>query len=122
MKFVLVTDQWARLEAIGSCSEQMVGDPQVKIPDVVLSEWPRDPFSEADVPLLIGDNIFRITRAWSPRQRQACQISRRTRLSGVPIKIGVLPIARRNQRLARRQSFWFGGFSVGELVFPCYVL
>jgi len=28
---------------------------------------------------------------------------------GVPIKIGVLPIARRNQRLARRQSFWFGG-------------
>ena len=28
---------------------------------------------------------------------------------GVPIKVGVLPIARRNHRLGRRQSFWFGG-------------
>jgi hypothetical protein len=28
---------------------------------------------------------------------------------GVPIKIGALPIDRRNQRLSRQQSFWFGG-------------
>jgi len=28
---------------------------------------------------------------------------------GVPIKIGALPIDRRDQRLSRRQSFWFGG-------------
>src|SRR5882724_124999 len=28
---------------------------------------------------------------------------------GVPIKIGSLPINRRNQRISKRQSFWFAG-------------
>jgi len=28
---------------------------------------------------------------------------------GVPIKIGALPIERRNQQISKRQSFWFAG-------------
>ena len=28
---------------------------------------------------------------------------------GVPIKIGTLPIEKRNQRISKRQSFWFAG-------------
>jgi len=28
---------------------------------------------------------------------------------GVPLKVGALPVARRNQLLAKKESFWFGG-------------
>jgi len=31
------------------------------------------------------------------------------KLFGVPIKIGSLPIHRQDQRLGKKQSFWFGG-------------
>jgi hypothetical protein len=40
---------------------------------------------------------------------------------GVPIKIGALPIDRRNQRLSRRQSFWFGGVLGWGIGFFCWV-
>ena len=31
------------------------------------------------------------------------------KLFGVPLRVGVLPIAKRDQQLSRRQSFWLGG-------------